>query len=454
MKETLLNKRFFLGLTLMAALLLAACAPITTAPAATEPATTPTPDELAIPAPLPATVEVVAITPDARPTVPAPAADGSRPLAALSAAERADRFSGPAAPYITPDTIYLATIVTNKGNIVAELYPDVPESANNFITLALNGFYDGLTFHRVEPGFVIQGGDPAGDGSGGPGYTIPAEINHTHPRGALAWARTSDQINPERRSSGSQFYITTGDASFLDGSYTVFGFVIEGMDVVDQIGVGDTISRIDITTGTVSMLPTPAPTPTPTPTPIPNPPVAQEGRPLAKLPLMEREDIYNTAPAMTIDVAKTYQATIETDKGKIVIDLDPTIAPLTVNNFVLLANLGYYDDMPVAYVEPGTYFIIGSPASQPASDIGYTLALEPLASISEVVTGTISMYPVPDSAGDIAASGSQFFISFISMAADENRTPLNVFGVVSSGMDIAEQLAIGDNIKSITISVK
>lgn len=442
-----MNKHLLLALALVALLSLAACAPVTTPPVATS-----APTEAATPIALPATIEVVAVTPDARPTVPAPAVDGSRPLAALSPAERVERFSGPAAPYITSGSIYIATIVTDKGNIIAELYPDVPESANNFVTLALNGFYDGLTFHRVEPGFVIQGGDPAGDGSGGPGYTIPAEINHTHPRGALAWARTGDQVNPERRSSGSQFYITTGDASFLDGAYTVFGFVIEGMDVVDQIAVGDVISRVDITTGTVSRLPTPAPTPTPTPTPIPNPPVAQTGRPLAALPLEEREGIYNVPPEMTLDLTKTYQATIETDKGEIVIDLDAKTAPQTVNNFVLLANLGYYDGMPVAHTEAGTYMVTGSPASQPASDVGYPLQLEPLANASQIVTGTVSMYPVPDAAGEVVASGSQFFISFMSM--EGNTTPLNIFGSVSSGLDVAEQLAIGDIIKRITISVK
>jgi cyclophilin family peptidyl-prolyl cis-trans isomerase len=139
----------------------------------------------------------------------------------------------------------VATIVTSKGNIVAELYQDTPLSANNFVTLAKDGFYDGLTFHRVEPGFVIQGGDPAGQGTGGPGYTVPAEINHKHLRGALAWARTGDQVNPERASSGSQFYITLSDTPSLDGAYTVFGQVIQGMDVADKIAVGDTIKEID-----------------------------------------------------------------------------------------------------------------------------------------------------------------------------------------------------------------
>ena len=171
---------------------------------------------------------------DTRPIVPAPV-EGQRPLADLTPAERQDRFSGPAAPAIDPKAVYVATIVTDKGNIVAELYQDTPGGTNNFVTLAQNGFYDGLTFHRVEPGFVIQGGDPAGNGSGGPGYTIPAEINHLHTKGALAWARTGDQINPEKNSSGSQFYVTLDDTPFLDGGYSVFGQVIEGMDVAEKI---------------------------------------------------------------------------------------------------------------------------------------------------------------------------------------------------------------------------
>ena len=211
----------------------------------------------------------------------------------------------------------MATIVTDKGNIVAELYQDTPGGTNNFVTLAQNGFYDGLTFHRVEPGFVIQGGDPAGDGSGGPGYTIPAEINHLHTKGALAWARTGDQINPEQNSSGSQFYVTLDDTPFLDGGYSVFGQVIEGMDVAEKIAVGDKIQKIEISEATASLMPTPEPTA------APNPPVAAEGRPLAKLKLEERSGVYNAAPAVTIDPAKSYAATIETDKGNIVVELDP-----------------------------------------------------------------------------------------------------------------------------------
>lgn len=144
---------------------------------------------------------------------------------------------------------YEAVIKTVKGDIIVELYPGkAPLSVTNFIQLAKADFYDGLTFHRVEPGFVIQGGDPAGNGTGGPGYTVPAEIGLPHIKGAIAWARTGDQVNPQRRSSGSQFYITLEATPFLDGAYTVFGQVISGMDIAGQIQRGDKISDVQILT--------------------------------------------------------------------------------------------------------------------------------------------------------------------------------------------------------------
>ncbi len=145
------------------------------------------------------------------------------------------------------NTGHYATIETNRGNIVVELYPAVaPKTVANFEKLSKDGFYNGLTFHRVEPGFVVQGGDPQGNGTGGPGYEIPAEISPTekHLRGTIAMARTGDQVNPERKSSGSQFYICLAPAPFLDGQYTLFGAVVEGMNVVDQIKVGDKMTKI------------------------------------------------------------------------------------------------------------------------------------------------------------------------------------------------------------------
>ena len=138
----------------------------------------------------------------------------------------------------------IITLTTSEGVIVIKLDAvAAPKHAENFKKLVKEGFYDGTTFHRVIPGFMIQGGDPLSKdqakrsehGTGGPGYTIPAEIGKKHKRGSLAAARQGDQVNPKRESSGSQFYICVVDTTFLDGQYTVFGEGIEGMDVADKI---------------------------------------------------------------------------------------------------------------------------------------------------------------------------------------------------------------------------
>ncbi len=137
-----------------------------------------------------------------------------------------------------------AVIVMERGGeIWIELFPeDAPKTVESFVALARRGFYDGLTFHRVVPGFVVQGGDPQGDGSGGPGYRLKAEFNQRrHVRGTVAMARAQD---PD--SAGSQFYICFGPQPHLDGQYTVFGQVVEGMDVVDRIQRGDRMRTIRI----------------------------------------------------------------------------------------------------------------------------------------------------------------------------------------------------------------
>lgn len=142
---------------------------------------------------------------------------------------------------------YSAVIHTSKGEITCELYPKkAPLSVTNFIQLAEGGFYNGLIFHRVVPNFVIQGGDPQGTGTGGPGYTLASEISLPHQKGALAWARLPDHVNPQKKSSGSQFYITLEKIPYLDGEYTVFGQTVAGMDVIKQIEQGDVIKKIDI----------------------------------------------------------------------------------------------------------------------------------------------------------------------------------------------------------------
>lgn len=128
--------------------------------------------------------------------------------------------------------------ISNGQNIVIELYPEVaPNSVNNFVSLVESGFYDGLIFHRVIPGFMIQGGDPDGRGTGGPGYAIAGEFESNgfenklkHSRGVLSMARSGDP-----NSAGSQFFIMVEDAPHLDGDYAAFGAVIEGMEAADEI---------------------------------------------------------------------------------------------------------------------------------------------------------------------------------------------------------------------------
>jgi cyclophilin family peptidyl-prolyl cis-trans isomerase len=138
-------------------------------------------------------------------------------------------------------------IHTEFGDMKGILYNETPKHRDNFVKLAKSGFYDGLLFHRVIMGFMIQGGDPtsktakAGQrlGGGDPGYTIPAEFNPAlkHKRGALAAARTGDDVNPTKASSGSQFYIVQPEKGthFLDMNYTVFGEITDGFDVIDKI---------------------------------------------------------------------------------------------------------------------------------------------------------------------------------------------------------------------------
>ncbi|MBI1307219.1 MAG: peptidylprolyl isomerase [Bacteroidetes bacterium] len=141
----------------------------------------------------------------------------------------------------------LVKINTSFGDMICYMYKGTPRHRANFHKLAQEGFYDSTEFHRVVKNFVIQGGDPlskdnnrTNDGQGGPGYTIPAEIDtprYTHILGAIGAARTSDQVNPERASSGSQFYIVVSEEGCknLNGAYTVFGRVLKGQDVVNTI---------------------------------------------------------------------------------------------------------------------------------------------------------------------------------------------------------------------------
>jgi cyclophilin family peptidyl-prolyl cis-trans isomerase len=141
---------------------------------------------------------------------------------------------------------YTATVHTSRGDFVISFVdPKIaPQTVNNFVYLAQNHYYDGLTFHRVVAGFVVQGGDPLGNGTGGPAYKLPDETNPSQwPRGTAGMASSSAGV------SGSQFFITLGAAPSLatSGVYNHFGQVTSGMDVIDKIAVGDKMTSIDIT---------------------------------------------------------------------------------------------------------------------------------------------------------------------------------------------------------------
>ena len=154
----------------------------------------------------------------------------------------AKTYSAP--PPMTVDTNkqYRATIETEKGELVLELFAaDVPVTVNNFMFLAREGFYDGTTFHRVIPGFVAQGGDPTGTGTGTPGYRFRDEFTgHTHVTGALSMANSGPDTN------GCQFFITYAPQPHLDGKHSVFGRLTGGMDVLQRLENGDIMKRVTI----------------------------------------------------------------------------------------------------------------------------------------------------------------------------------------------------------------
>jgi cyclophilin family peptidyl-prolyl cis-trans isomerase len=149
----------------------------------------------------------------------------------------------PPAYEINDDALYDVTIATDKGDIVLELDPRLaPNTVNNFVALARQGYYDNVAFHRVVPDFVIQGGDPEGSGSGGPGYTFadePVRGEYTH--GAVAMANAGPNTN------GSQFFICIDDCTRkLDKAYNLFGYVTAGLDVTDRIAVGDVMRSVTV----------------------------------------------------------------------------------------------------------------------------------------------------------------------------------------------------------------
>jgi peptidyl-prolyl cis-trans isomerase B (cyclophilin B) len=159
----------------------------------------------------------------------------------------AKQWNNPPAMQIDQKKSYTATMETNKGSITIALYPEyAPKTVNNFVFLAGEGYYDGVTFHRVISNFMVQGGDPTGTGRGGPGYRFEDEFRGNplkHETGVLSMANAGPGTN------GSQFFITHGPQPHLDGKHTVFGKVTSGMDVVNAIRQGDMMTKVTIAEG-------------------------------------------------------------------------------------------------------------------------------------------------------------------------------------------------------------
>ncbi|MEE8567446.1 MAG: peptidylprolyl isomerase, partial [Anaerolineales bacterium] len=358
------------------------------------------------------------------------------------------QWDAPPEMAIDPEVIYIATFQTEKGDIKVELFAEkAPKTVNNFVFLAREGYYDGTTFHRVLSNFMAQGGDLTGTGTGGPGYRFEDEFDPNlrfDEPGYLAMANSGPDTN------GSQFFITYAPTPHLTGRHTIFGKVVEGMDVALDLTLrdpqanpdfpGDLLVTVEIVEVPESLLPPP------TPTPIPVAPQPKEGRPLAMLELAERENLYTGKPEMIIDPNAFYQATLSTSKGEIIVELQPKDAPENVNNFIVLAELGYYDGFPIAFAEPGQFILTGSPTGMPESDIGYILPSEiGLANTA----GAVGFFFRQDR---LASSGSQFYILLEDNSLmDEIFT---VFGYVTKGLDVAEQLTIDDIIEVISVEEK
>ncbi len=363
-------------------------------------------------------------------------------------------YDAPPPMQIDPEVIYLATLETEKGDIVVELFADkAPETVNSFVFLAREGFYDNTTFHRVIPGFVVQGGDPTGTGTGGPGYRFSDEFHPdlTHDSvGVLSMANAGSNTN------GSQFFITLAPTPNLDGRHAVFGRVVEGMDVLTAITPrpnpqeatepGDTLEAVRIEEVTTSRLPTPTPVVLIEPGQIPMPEEPAE-----------RYGMYSMGrPAQVIDPEKTYEATLETEQGDIVLELFADKAPKTVNNFVFLAREGYYDNTTFHRVIEDFMAQAGDPTGTGAGGPGYMFADEIHPDLKHEGPGILSMANAGPN-----TNGSQFFITFQATPwLDGQHT---VFGRVTEGMDVLEEISVrdpetatepGDTIETIVIEEK
>jgi cyclophilin family peptidyl-prolyl cis-trans isomerase len=361
---------------------------------------------------------------------------------------------------LDPAKFYYATFKTDRGDIKVQLFADrAPVTVNNFVFLAREGYYNNTIFHRVLDGFMAQGGDPTGTGTGGPGYEFADEFypGLTFDRaGLLAMANRGPGTN------GSQFFITFGPTDWLNNLHTIFGEVVEGAEVLDTLtrrdpdsgGPADTIYTVLIEESDTSTLPAPSPAPptaTATQTPTPFAPGSEESeRPLATVEPAARANYYNTAPELSIDTTKQYTATFQTTQGELVVELYEVEAPVAVNNFVVLANLGFYDGLPINQNSPNNVLIVGSPDNNPQNDVGYKFPAEVNIPITATI-GSVAYVPFQQPDGQVLASGSQLLIAQIAPPAEVS-LQFSFFGKIVQGAELIAQLTTDDRIEMVTIT--
>ena len=433
---------FIIGLVTLSLMLVAACSapPPSGTTTATEvpPTAAPvdTPADTAEPATDTSALTTTADLPDFG-VMPVMPADGERPLAEVDLTSRAYIFQEPPDMAIDPDKVYLATFETTKGDFTAELYSqEAPNAVNNFVVLSEMGYYDGMPAFPAGPPMAVLTGDAAGDGNGSPGYDFAAEIGIPNPAGTIGYLRLPDQVNPERLSNGSQIYITLEAVPEIDGVYSAFGLILDGLDVAEAITQTDVINQVVISEAEERKAPTPPP-PTPTPTPFAPTSDASGDRPLAALDPAERNDMFNSAPEMTLEDGVDYTARIVTDKGDIVVDLYEDQTPITVNNFVTLANLGYYDNTMFHRVIEGFMAQAGDPTGTGTGGPGYTFQDEIVPDLVFDSAGILAMANAGPS-----TNGSQFFITYD--ATDWLNGQHTIFGKVLEGEDVLAEINLRD----------
>lgn len=374
--------------------------------------------------------------------------------------DRNGLFSEPPPRVLDATRIYYAVLRTARGDVTVQLFADrTPVTVNNFVYLALTGYFDGTTFHRVIADFMAQGGDPTGTGTGGPGYNFQDEfvpnLNFDRP-GLLAMANAGPGTN------GSQFFLTFAPTTHLNQRHTIFGEVIDGMDAVRALALrdpqraaapGDALREVIIYAHTESVLPAPAPTPTPTPAPTPYAPhqalTEDDARPLAALEPAQRIGRFNTPPARIIDADRAHTAVVETSEGALTFALRTQAVPDGVNNFVVLARLGYFDGVRVLPAQEGRFSLFGILDGTRNGVVGYSLPAALGYEGEEAGPGLLAY--LPDWDDPTRVLGGALFVTHES-EAPESLARFHVIGTLTAGHEVLARLRGRDDARVLTVN--